>query len=131
MALIVLAYVADAASQARVFVSALTYMPTGSNMARPIGFWEGAWVIYYSGLFLTLVGWTLKAPWDRCAQRLSDLISKFYNFLSKPDRFSRSVAAFVASWQVHASQPLAQEHAIKDGVLAISRTATERNDNGC
>jgi len=82
LVLIVLGYLGDAAIAARSVFSSLSVVPRGETLSRQLAFLEGAWAVSYFGLFLVLTGWSLKAPWDRCAQRISDLLACFFSSLN-------------------------------------------------
>lgn len=56
-----------------------------------------AWVMPWLGTIVVLLGWTLKAPWDRCAQIVSDETTKRTGWLSKPDVFTMAVTSRAAA----------------------------------
>ncbi len=59
-----------------------------------------AWVMPWLGTIVVLLGWTLKAPWDRCTQVANETTTKFTGWLDKPDAFTKAVTATIAALPV-------------------------------
>ena len=59
-----------------------------------------AWVMPWLGTIVVLLGWTLKAPWDRCTQVANEATAKFTGWLDKPNAFTKTVTATIAALPV-------------------------------
>lgn len=55
------------------------------------------WVMPWLGTIAVLLGWTLKAPWDRCAQIVGEKTTKVTGWLDKPDAFTRAITSRIAA----------------------------------
>lgn len=79
-------------------LAAATYL---IGEARPVFSGPGTkgtvWVMPWLGTIAVLLGWTLKAPWDRCAQIVSEKTTNVTGWLNKPDAFTRAVTSRIAA----------------------------------
>lgn len=56
------------------------------------------WVMPWLGTIAVLLGWTLKAPWDRCAQIVGEKTTNVTGWLSKSDAFTKAVTSRMAAF---------------------------------
>lgn len=55
----------------------------GKQESHPRSFLEGGWVVSWLVMLSVLVGWTLKAPWDRCAKHFQDSTKRLAGWMEK------------------------------------------------
>ncbi len=64
------------------------------------------WVMPWLGTIAVLLGWTLKAPWDRSAQIVSEKTTEVTGWLDKPDAFTKAVTSRFAAFPLLAVEVL-------------------------
>lgn len=125
--LILLGYLGDAVATARTMFSSLMVKDPGGSTIRPLTFLEGSWAVPYFALFLVLTGWSLKAPWDRCAQRSNELIARFVSFLNRKSKFDKvGLTAIIATIiSIATGRKAAERGTVYDQPPSLSRLSDE------